>query len=112
VTFDKTEADDTDRHNAREQINNEAHAKISANQLAKDLDDSIFESYDFISNRGTTARKLAEANKNDNMSDTKREKAKLHIPKLIEDAQDAYDRGDDDLGDELTDRIGEISSWK
>ena len=108
----KTEADDTDRHNAREQINNEAHAKISANQLAKDLDDSIFESYDFISNRGTTARKLAEANKNDNMSDTKREKAKLHIPKLIEDAQDAYDRGDDDLGDELTDRIGEISSWK
>jgi len=101
----------TDFPQAIRELENEEYASASANRIAQHLDDSIFDSYDFISNQGTSAEKLSEVNKSEHMSENKRNKAKKHIPKLTRGAIAAYAKGDDARGDELTNRVAELRTW-
>src|SRR3989344_151477 len=71
----------THKTTASQELSDEAHGKISAYQMAADMDESVIDE-DFVLNRQITAKKLGTAGKNERMSENKKRRLKDTLPRI------------------------------
>lgn len=88
------------RTQAQQELSEEAHGRISAYQMAADLDESVIDE-DFVLNKGITSEKISKAGANERMSSNKKDKLRATLGRIRKEESTARAAGDITLADEL-----------